>query len=157
MSKTDPVCAEEVRRDRREAEERRRLRAIEAERRRARKERSEYRRKYDAAIRDLYNRLKGVCKAFGAYEVIVPRTSADMLDEGAAMHNCIGKHYASRQGKDDICIFLHKDGKPCVDIRISLKSLKLVECRGVCNKDADKTAWTVAKQVAEAVRMRLAA
>ena len=156
-AKTDPVCAEQVRRDRREAEERRMIRAIEAERRRARKERNEYKRKYDAAIRDLYNRLKDVCTEFGAYEVIVPKTSADMLDEGAAMHNCIGKHYASRQGKDDICIFLHKGGKPCVDIRISLKTLKLVECRGVCNKDADKMAWEVARQVAEAVRLRLAA
>ena len=94
---------------------------------------------------------------YGAYEVIVPQTSAEMLDEGVAMHNCVGMCYAKHQGETDICIFLHKAGKPCVDIRINLKTFELMECRAVCNKKAPEDAWEVAYKLAEAVRMKLAA
>lgn len=122
----------------------------------AEKLRKEYA-KYDKAIMRLYEKVKDICATYGAYEVIVPQTAQDMLAEGAAMHNCIGRCYASRQGVQDLCLFLHKDGKPCVDIRIDLKTFALVECRAVCNKQADDSAWEVAREVAERVRAKLAA
>lgn len=113
--------------------------------------------KHDAQILALYEKVKDICATYGAYEVIVPQTAAEMVDEGTAMHNCIGYCYAQKQGDTDICIFLHRNGKPCVDIRIDLKTFKLMECRAVCNKDAPEDAWTVAKELAEMCRMRLAA
>ena len=113
--------------------------------------------KNDRRIAALYEKVKDICATYGAYEVIVPQTAQEMLDEGKAMHNCIGHCYAPRQGKQDICIFLHKDGAPCVDIRINLKTFNVEECRAVCNKQADDSAWEVAREVAEQVRMRLAA
>lgn len=122
----------------------------------AEKERKEYE-KYDKAIAKLYEQLKDICGTYGAFEVVVPKNSYEMLKEGVAMHNCIGKCYAPRQGDTDICLFLHKDGKPCIDIRIELKTLKLVECREVCNKNANEAAWITANEIAEAVRTRLAA
>lgn len=112
---------------------------------------------HDERIFALYEKVKDICATYGAYEVIVPQSSGEMLDEGKAMHNCIGVCYSKAQGKTDICLFLHRDGKPCVDIRIDLKTFKLMECRAVCNKNADEDAWIVAKQVTELVRMRLAA
>lgn len=122
----------------------------------AEKLRKEYA-KFNEAISALYEKVKDICATYGAYEVIVPQTAQDMLVEGAAMHNCIGHCYAPRQGIQDLCIFLHKDGKPCVDIRIDLKTFALMECRAVCNKQADDSAWEVAREVAEMCRMRLAA
>lgn len=113
--------------------------------------------KYDRAINALYHSIKEICGTYGAYEVIVPANSTEMLDEGERMHNCIGKCYAPKQGKKDICLFLHRNGKPCVDIRIDLKTFKLMECRAVCNKNAPEDAWDVAKHMAELVRERLAA
>lgn len=122
----------------------------------AKKLREEYS-QYDRAIMRLYEKVKDICATYGAYEVIVPQTAQEMLAEGAAMHNCIGKCYAPRQGKQDLCLFLHRDGKPCVDIRIDLKTFELMECRAVCNKDAPDDAWEVARELAEMCRMRLAA
>ena len=134
------------------------LEAREAERQAAEaaKQRKDYE-KYDAAIAKLYERLKDIFGTYGAFEVVVPQNSCEMLKEGEAMHNCIGKCYAPRQGETDICLFLHKDGKPCVDIRINVETFQLMECREVCNKQADDSAWEVAREVAEQVRLRLAA
>ena len=116
-----------------------------------------YAQQYDKRISNLYEKIKDICMTYGAYEVIVPQTSTEMLDEGVAMRNCIGMCYAKQQGDTDICIFLHKGGKPCVDIRISLKTFELKECRAVCNKNAPEDAWEIAHKLAEAVRMKLAA
>jgi hypothetical protein len=135
-----------------ELEQRRRA-AEAAELERVRRELAEN----DERIFALYERLKDICAAHGAYEVIVPKSAAEMLEEGEAMHNCIGKCYARRQGREDLCLFIHKDGKPCVDIRIDLATFKLVECREVCNKDASEAHWQFAREVAEMVRVRLAA
>lgn len=133
-------------------EERRRRAEAEME-----KLREEYS-KYNEAINELYNRVKDICGHYGAYEVIVPQNSADMLAEGIAMHNCVGTNYTSRQGKSDLVIFLHKNGKACVDMRIDLKTLELVECRPICNKgEAEDAAWMLARKVTEAVRMKLVA
>ncbi len=132
-------------------EERRRREEAELEKER------EYYKQYDKAIASLYERVKDICATYGAYEVVVPQTADEMLREGMAMHNCVGKCYAPRQGKQDLCIFLHKDGQACVDIRIDLKTFALMECRAVCNKQADDSAWEVARELAEMCRMRLAA
>ena len=139
-------------------EKQRRREAIELERAQnaAKRLRDEYA-AYDKAIMRLYMKVKDICATYGAYEVIVPQTAQEMLAEGAAMHNCIGKCYASSQGRENLCIFLHKDGKPCVDIRIDLRTFAVAECRAVCNKDAPDSAWEVAREVAERVRERLAA
>lgn len=117
----------------------------------------EYYAKYDKAISALYEKVKDICATYGAYEVIVPQTAQEMLAEGVRMHNCIGKCYASSQGRENLCVFLHKDGKPCVDIRIDLRTFAVAECRAVCNKNAEDAAWEVAREVAERVRERLAA
>lgn len=109
-------------------------------------------RQYDIAIGKLYERIKAICGQYGAYEVIVPKNSEDMLAEGKAMHNCIGKCYAASQGKANICLFLHRDGKPCVDVRIDAKTYKVVECRAVCNKEAEKDAWALAWNLATEIR-----
>lgn len=100
----------------------------------------------------LYERLKSICGHYGVYDVVCPKNSDEMMDEGIAMHNCIGRCYSSMQGKEYACLFLRKDGKPCVDIRIDLKTFKVCECRLVCNKDAEEDAWEVARAVAERMR-----
>lgn len=157
FAKTDPLAAEEVRTAAREAKERRR----EAERLAAMREvarRKRENRKHDRAIHALYLRLKDICKTYGAYEVVVPENSSMMVDEGEAMHNCIGSIHTKYVAKgDEVCIFLRKDGKPCVDVAISLTTFKVKECRAVCNAEAPEAAWKIAEELAEAVRMRLAA
>lgn len=103
---------------------------------------------YDGRIGKLYEAVKSICRTHGAFEVVVPKSGEDMVREGYAMHNCVGKCYASRQGESAIVIFLHKDGKPCVDIEIDPKTFDIRQCRAVCNNDADKTQWKLARLVA---------
>ena len=155
-AKTDPVALEEVRKAKREeAERRREHQRLEAERelRRRRKETK----KYEKRIRALYEKVKDICATYGAYEVYVPQNAEEMIQEGVAMHNCIGQCYVSRQGDTSLCIFLRKNGKPCVDIEVSLKTFAVVQCRAVCNTNAPEAAWEVARQLAEMCRTRLAA
>lgn len=111
----------------------------------------------DARIFALYERIKDICGRYGAYDVVCPMDSKEMLAEGDSMHNCIGKCYSQYQGTKYACLFLRKDGKPCVDIRIDLKTFKVIECRAVCNKNAPKNAWTVATEVAARIQERMAA
>ena len=74
------------------------------------------------------------------------------IDEGFAMHNCVGKCYASRQGDTAIVIFLHKDGQPCVDVEIDPKTFAIRQCRAVCNHDAEKNHWELARLVAAEIK-----
>lgn len=156
-AKTDPVALEEVRNAKREEAERRHERERqEAERIIA--ERKRENRKHNKAILALYKKVKDICATYRAYEVSVPQNAEEMIMEGEAMHNCIGKCYPSRIADGEcLCVFLHKNGKPCVDIEINLKTFKVVQCRAVCNKDTPEDAWTVARELAEMCRMRLAA
>lgn len=154
-AKQDPAAKAAVRQAKLEAEERKRKARIRAERRRRAEELKRYR-KYDAAIAAMYERVKEICADYGAYEVIVPQSSREMLREGEAMHNCIGKLHSSRVADGtEICLFLHKDGKPCVDVSIDLTTFKVTECRAVCNKDAPKCAWTLAEKLAKKVGKRM--
>lgn len=123
----------DVRRER----ERKRVEAMElAERKRLEEEMASMR-KWNRKMMALYERIKSICGQYGCYEVIVPKSSDEMYAEAEAMHNCIGRCYTSNHAMGhDVCIFLHKDGKPCVDMRIDPKSMEIKECRFVCNKDA---------------------
>lgn len=125
-------------------------------RRRAEKKRREEQRKREeelnARLLSLYNQIYTACRVYGAYEVVCPKTRAEMMAEGKAMHNCIGHNYAPRQGVQDICLFLRKDGKPYVDFRIDAKTYKVQECRLVCNKNAGRAEWKIARNTAKLVQ-----
>ena len=108
--------------------------------------------RHNRRIRKLYDAIKSICKRHGAFEVVVPKTGEDMVREGFAMHNCVGKCYASRQGDTAIVIFLHKDGQPCVDVEIDPKTFAIRQCRAVCNHDAEKNHWELARLVAAEIK-----
>lgn len=154
-AKLDPVCAETVRKAKRDEAERKRAALAEAERKRKAKAHREFLRKHredNKRIAALYEQIYTACRVYGAYEVVCPQTVEEMLAEGEAMHNCIGHNYAPRQGKEDICLFLRKDGKPFVDFRIDAETYKVQECRLVCNKDAGKAEWKIARETARLVQ-----
>lgn len=156
-ARLDPVCAEEVRKAKREEAERRKA-VAEAKRRKEIAAEKRKAKKHDKAIRELYERVKDICATYGAYEVEIPANSAAMLDEGEAMHNCIGKIHAPLVAKgEELCLFFRKDGKPCVDVAISLKTYKVKEIRAVCNLDAPMDARELADRLADEVKIRLAA
>lgn len=103
-------------------------------------------------ILDLYLKLKSICGMFGAYEVIVPKNERQMKAEGKRMHNCVGHMYPCRQGIDAIVLFLHKNGKPFVDIEVDPFTFKVKQCRKVCNEEADADANRKAKELAVKIK-----
>ena len=107
-------------------------------------------RKWDKKVKEMYRRIKAICGQYGCYEVEVPKSSEDFVREGIAMHNCVGKCYCSNHAMGhDVIVFLRKDGKPCVDLRIDPVAMEIKECRFVCNKDAthDKSVMREAEKV----------
>lgn len=153
------ICRNEERRL--ERIRRRRLERL----RMARQEREEERRRIEAEKREkvermnrarrikrLYEKLKSICRAYGAYEVRVPKSEREMRAEGERMHNCIGKNYPSRQGVNAIVVFLWKNGKPCVDIEVDPSTFDVVQCRRVCNNDALESERKIAGEVAKEIR-----
>lgn len=122
---------------RRKERERKRREAEELAERKRREEEMKRLSKWNKKMNALYERIKSICGRYGCFEVIVPKTSAEMYDEANAMENCIGKCYTSNHAMGhDVIIFLHKEGKPCVDLRIDPKTMEIVECRYKYNRDA---------------------
>lgn len=110
----------------------------------------DYAKKYDKRIFKLYNEIKSLCRTYDCYEVVVPKNSKEMLEEGVALHNCVGSMYAPRQASgDDVCLFLHKDGKPCVALRIDPRTYEVKECRFVCNENCGEKEWEIARDIAK--------
>ena len=149
------ICRKEERRLKRISDERKRVRKLRKEEReelRRKKEREEAERKElenrAERISALFKTLKSICGKYGAYEVIVPKSEQEMVREGKRMHNCVGHCYPMRQGVDSIVVFFHKNGKACVDVDIDPRTFKVVQCRAVCNKEADKSAHELAKRIA---------
>ena len=129
----------------RSLERARMAKAAEEERRRAEEEA----RRRSERILSLYERIKSICGRHGCYEVVVPKCVGDIVAEGAAMHNCIGSLHASG---DEILVFLRKDGKPFIDLSVSLDDFSVKECRRVCNAECTKGELRTAANIAKRIR-----
>lgn len=132
--------------------------ALEAYERRAHRKEArrlaEERKAYNSAI-------KSVAEAFAmltrlkmdGLTVILPTTVRQLVDEGSAMRNCIGRMgYDERIAKGtSLIVFLHKDGKPFVDMEIDREHWKVRQCYAKCNtKPSDKVAAFAKKLCARA-------
>lgn len=62
--------------------------------------------------------------------VVLPTSVQSLIDEGNAMHNCIGKMGYDKRIADgtSLVVFLYKDGKPFVDIEIDREHWKVRQC-----------------------------
>lgn len=54
-----------------------------------------------------------------------------MILEGKVMHHCVGHYYT----KEDSLVFSATvNGKRIETVEVSISQMKVVQCRGVCNK-----------------------
>lgn len=87
---------------------------------------------------DEFKKLKGkffgIAFTDGEIEVKVLESVLDYLNEGAVMHHCVGG-YALR--KDSLVFSAQIAGARIETVEVSLLSLKVVQCRGVCNKNTE--------------------
>lgn len=54
-------------------------------------------------------------------------------EEGKAMHNCVETNRYWRQ-TGSLILSVRKDGKRVADVQLNLKSFKIMQCGGPCNK-----------------------
>lgn len=89
--------------------------------------------KWEAAYQKAKGRYFGIC--FGNEHIIVTviQSVADMAEEGKAMHHCVFDMEYFKKKSSLILSARDTDGKRIETIELSLKTLKVVQSRGVCN------------------------
>lgn len=113
-----------------------------------------------AKERKAYNAgIKSVAEAFAMLSrlkrhglaVVLPMNVRQLIDEGNAMRNCIGRNgYDERivSGKS-LIVFLYKDGKPFVDIEIDREHWTVRQCYTKCNHNPEEKVNTFAKFICD--------
>jgi len=92
------------------------------------------------AIEDEKNYLKAKGIFFGLVfsdnliRIKVIESVEEMITEGRLMHHCVGGYH---NRKDSLILSATIDGKRIETIEVSLKTLKVVQSRGICNENTE--------------------
>lgn len=86
----------------------------------------------EADFREAKEKFFGVAFSDGHISVRVLESVMDIILEGKMMHHCVGSYHSK---KDSLILSATIDGKRVETIEISLSQLKVIQCRGVCNKN----------------------
>lgn len=111
-----------------------------------------------AKERKAYNAgIKSVAEAFAMLSrlkrhglaVVLPMNVRQLIDEGNAMRNCIGRMgYDEKIAKGtSLIVFLYKDGKPFVDIEIDREHWTVRQCYTKCNQNPEEKINAFAKAI----------
>lgn len=87
-------------------------------------------------FQELKAKFFGIAFTDGTIQIRVLESVAEFLEEGTAMHHCVfdGAYYLR---PDSLVFSATIDGNRIETIEISLKTLKVVQSRGVCNKNTE--------------------
>lgn len=88
----------------------------------------------EAKFKELKAKFFGISFTDGTIQVRVLESVNEFMEEGRAMHHCVfnGEYYLK---ENSLILSATIDGKRIETIEISLKTLKVVQSRGVCNKN----------------------
>lgn len=89
--------------------------------------------KYEATYRAQKGAYLGICFGNEEIRISVLRSVAEFAEEGAAMHHCVFS--ACYYKRPDALILSAKsaEGQRIATVELSLRTLKIVQCRGKCN------------------------
>ena len=126
------LCAKDLRaeHDRRETELRRLREKEEIERKRKKAIEDEKR------FRELKSKFFGIAFTDGTIQVHVLESVQEHLEEGVSMHHCVVSN-AYYLKEDSLILSATIEGKRVETIEVSLKTLEVVQSRGVCNKNTE--------------------
>ena len=93
-------------------------------------------RENEAKFKELKAKFFGISFTDGTIQVRVLESVNEFMEEGRAMHHCVfnGEYYLK---ENSLILSATIDGKRIETIEISLKTLKVVQSRGVCNKNTE--------------------
>jgi len=116
--------------DRRETELRRQREKEEIERKQKKAMEDE------KCFRELKSKFFGIHFTDGTIQVHVLESVQEHLEEGVAMHHCVfSNRYYLRE--DSLILSATIEGRRIETIEVSLQTLKVVQSRGVCNKNTE--------------------
>lgn len=90
----------------------------------------------ESKYRELKGKFFGIFFTDGTIQVRVLESVNEFAEEGTAMHHCVFSN-AYYLKADSLILSATIDGKRIETIEISLKSMKVVQSRGVCNKNTE--------------------
>lgn len=113
--------------------------------------------KYEHCGWSVNSGIKSVAEAFAMLSrlkahglaVVLPMNVKQLIDEGNAMHNCIGGmgYYKRICDGKSLIVFLYKDGKPFVDIEIDRERWTVRQCYAKCNTNTEEKINAFAKRI----------
>ena len=109
---------------------------------RRQREKEEIERKWQKAIEDekrfqeLKSKFFGIHFTDGTIQVRVLESVQEHLEEGVAMHHCVfsNRYYLK---EDSLILSATIEGRRIETIEVSLQTLKVLQSRGVCNKNTE--------------------
>lgn len=106
------------------------------------REREEIEQKQQKAIeeekrfKELKSKFFGICFTDGTIQVHVLESVQEHLEEGVSMHHCVFSN-AYYLKEDSLILSATIEGKRIETIEVSLRTLEVVQSRGVCNKNTE--------------------
>ena len=87
-------------------------------------------------FKELKSKFFGICFTDGTIQVHVLESVQEHLDEGVSMHHCVFSN-AYYLKEDSLILSATIEGKRIETIEVSLRTLEVVQSRGVCNKNTE--------------------
>ena len=115
-------------------------------------------RENEAKFKELKGKFFGIAFTDGTIQVRVLESVDEYMEEGRAMHHCVfdGNYFLR---SESLVLSATIDGNRVETVEISLKTFKVIQSRGVCNKNTehhDRIVKLVKKNMKQ-IRSRLAA
>ena len=115
-------------------------------------------RENEAKFKELKGKFFGIAFTDGTIQVRVLESVDEYMEEGRAMHHCVfdGNYFLR---SESLVLSATIDGNRVETVEISLKTLKVIQSRGVCNKNTehhDRIVKLVKKNMKQ-IRSRIAA
>ena len=85
-------------------------------------------------FKELKSKFFGICFTDGTIQVHVLESVQEYLEEGVSMHHCVFSN-AYYLKEDSLILSATIEGKRIETIEVSLRTLEVVQSRGVCNKN----------------------
>jgi len=74
----------------------------------------------------------GLIFSDGRISVRVLESVKEIIEEGTLMHHCVGNYHSK---EDSLILSATIDGKRIETVEVSLSKLRVIQCRGLCNKN----------------------
>ena len=88
----------------------------------------------EAEFRAIKAKFFGLIFSDGRISVRVLESVQEIVAEGQAMHHCVGG-YSTKE--DSLILSATIDGKRIETVEVSISKLKVIQCRGLCNKNSE--------------------